>query len=171
MFIEQRRWIFVKGAAMMSTADKLTETRTKRASPSFDEPKMRGTLTRQDLALAIFERVGGISRREAKRIVDGVVDEMVSTLVSGESLKLHDFGSFVVRDKHERSGRNPRTGAPVPIEARRVVVFKASPNMKATINGATPEKPSQKSKTRRAKKPAAQGAGGMPSFASVMDKA
>lgn len=98
-------------------------------------PAQRGTLTRQDIALAIFDRVGGISRREAKRLTDCVIDEMVSALISGETLKLHDFGSFVVREKHERSGRNPRTGAPVPIEARRVVVFKASPNMKAAVNG------------------------------------
>ena len=95
----------------------------------------RGTLTRQNLALAIYERIAGVSRREAKKLADCVIDEMVSALVSGETLKLHDFGSFVVRDKHERSGRNPRTGAPVPIEARRVVVFKASPNMKAAVNG------------------------------------
>jgi integration host factor subunit alpha len=95
----------------------------------------RGTLTRQDIALAIFERVGGISRREAKRLTDCVINEMVSTLISGENLKLHDFGSFVVREKNERAGCNPRTGAPVPIEARRVVVFRASPNMKATVNG------------------------------------
>ena len=79
-----------------------------------------------------------MSRREAKRLTDIVIEEMAATLASGESLKLHDFGSFVVRTKHERSGRNPRTGAPVPIQARRVVVFKASPNMKASINGEAP---------------------------------
>jgi len=94
----------------------------------------RGTLTRQDLALAIFEKCQGLSRREAKRIIDGVIEEMVSVLASGETLKLHDFGSFVVRDKAERAGRNPRTGATVPIESRRVVVFKASPNMKAQVD-------------------------------------
>lgn len=117
----------------------------------FDEPRDTSAraLTRQDLALAIHQRVAGLSRREAKRLVDCVIDEMVSTLVSGESLKLHDFGSFLVREKHERSGRNPRTGAPVPIEARRVVIFKASPNMKATVNGDAPA-PRQAKATRRA---------------------
>ncbi|WBK00251.1 integration host factor subunit alpha [Methylocystis parvus] len=106
-------------------------------------------MTRQAIALAIFERVSGISRREAKRLTDCVIDEMVETLVSGETLKLHDFGSFVVREKHERAGRNPRTGAPVAIDARRVVVFKASPNMKASING---EAPAPGGKPKRARK-------------------
>jgi integration host factor subunit alpha len=113
---------------------KATNSKPRPAAPG-DGARPRGTLTRQDLALAIYERVGGLSRREAKKLTDCVIDEMVATLVSGETLKLHDFGSFVVRDKHERSGRNPRTGAPVPIDARRVVVFKASPNMKAAVNG------------------------------------
>jgi len=110
------------------------KNRQMRPTDATEDVAQRGTLTRQDIALAIFERLGGISRREAKRLTDSVIDEMVSTLVSGETLKLHDFGSFVVREKHERSGRNPRTGAPVPIDARRVVVFKASPNMKAVVN-------------------------------------
>ncbi|MBM3552603.1 MAG: integration host factor subunit alpha [Alphaproteobacteria bacterium] len=98
----------------------------------------RGTLTRQDIALAIHRRIEGMSCREAKRLTDLVIEEMAATLASGESLKLHDFGSFLVRIKRERAGRNPRTGEPVPIEARRVITFKASPNMKAAINGKTP---------------------------------
>lgn len=109
----------------------------------------RGTLTRQDIALALYNRLGGMSRREAKRIVDSVIDEMVSTITGGESLKLHDFGSFIVRGKNERAGRNPRTGAPVPIDARRVVVFKASPNMKAAINGRSPPRRGAKAAARR----------------------
>jgi nucleoid DNA-binding protein len=92
-------------------------------------------LTRQDIALAIANKCGNISKREAKRLVDGVIDEIVTTLSRGETLKLHDFGSFIVRGKGERAGRNPRTGAKVPIEPRQVVVFKASPNMKAIVNG------------------------------------
>jgi len=123
---------------IMAPANKTDDKQSR--SPGDDEfddagHASRNALTRQDIALAIHGRVTGVSRREAKRLVDCVIDEMVATLISGESLKLHDFGSFLVREKHERSGRNPRTGAPVPIEARRVVVFKASPNMKATVNG------------------------------------
>ena len=127
----------------------------------------RRTLTRQDLALAIYERVGGISRREAKRLTDIVIDEMVETLVSGETLKLHDFGSFVVRDTTERSGRNPRTGAPVPIEARRVVVFRASPNMKAAVNG---DPPPRRSDAASGEDETGSG-GNMPLMSAAMDKA
>ncbi len=104
--------------------------------PGEDEKRgPQGTLTRQDIALAIANKCGALSKREAKRLVDGVIEEIVSTLTSGETLKLHDFGSFIVRGKGERAGRNPRTGAKVPIEPRQVVVFKASPNMKAVVNG------------------------------------
>jgi integration host factor subunit alpha len=92
-------------------------------------------LTRLDIADAVCDRCEGLSRREAKRLVDGVIEEVTSTLMRGENVKLHDFGSFVVRFKNERKGRNPRTGAKVPIESRRVVVFKASPNMKSLVNG------------------------------------
>jgi integration host factor subunit alpha len=115
-----------------------------------DGRRSRGALTRQDLAQAIHRRCEGLSRREAKRLVDSVINEMVETLCRGETLKLHDFGSFIVRRKSERAGRNPRTGDTVPIVSRRVVVFKASPNMKATVN-AGPET----SKPRAAKHDAA----------------
>jgi|GEM_PF-1065951 integration host factor subunit alpha len=100
-----------------------------------NEPRPQGALTRQDMALAIANMCGNISKREAKRLVDSVIDEFVRTLTRGENLKLHDFGSFIVRGKGERAGRNPRTGAKVPIEPRQVIVFKASPNMKAIVNG------------------------------------
>lgn len=100
-----------------------------------DEPRPQGALTRQDIALAIATKSGKVSKREAKRLVDSVIDEIVKTLTHGENLKLHDFGSFIVRGKGERAGRNPRTGAKVPIEPRQVIIFKASPNMKAVVNG------------------------------------
>ena len=89
-----------------------------------DEPRPQGALTRQDIALAIATKSGNVSKREAKRLVDTVIDEMVKTLTRGENLKLHDFGSFIVRGKGERAGRNPRTGAKVPIEPRQVIIFK-----------------------------------------------
>ncbi len=122
--------------------------------PAGDENASRSTLTRQDIALAIFDRCEGLSRREAKRLVDSVIDVMVGTLTSGETLKLHDFGSFIVRSKGERAGRNPRTGAKVPIEPRKVVVFKASPNMKASVNGDGPEKEREVLKVARKSKDA-----------------
>ena len=116
----------------------------KPKAPAFeaarDEPRPQGALTRQDIALAIANKCENVSKREAKRLVDGVIDEIVNTLTRGENLKLHDFGSFIVRSKGERAGRNPRTGAKVPIEPRQVVIFKASPNMKAVVNGEAPTK-------------------------------
>lgn len=150
----------------MSSGDNANKPLMPAASPGEPPAGARGTLTRQDIAFAIFERIPGVSRREAKRLTDCVIDEMVETLVSGETLKLHDFGSFVVRDKHERSGRNPRTGAPVPIEARRVVVFKASPNMRAAINGevAAPRR------KRSARRKIVSAGGDVPHAAAVMEK-
>lgn len=153
----------------MSTVSKTTRTRS--SAPKGDGDARRrgighaatdvrpegGTLTRQDLAMAIYDRCKGISRREAKRLIDSVIEEMVSTLVGGESLKLHDFGAFLVRDKHERAGRNPRTGAPVSIEARRVVVFRAAPNMKAAVNGDAPAR--RRKRAPRARCAAAEVAG------------
>lgn len=152
----------------MATGDKEKPQRSLPSSsgpPDNEGDQPRGTLTRQDIALAIHARLGTISRREAKRLTDCVIDEMVETLISGETLKLHDFGSFVVRSKHERSGRNPRTGAPVPIDARRVVVFKASPNMKAAVNG----DPEPSPRRPRAKKDGATGE--MPQLEAAYDKA
>ena len=95
------------------------------------------TVTRADLCEAVYQKVG-LSRTESAQLVELVLDEISACIVRGESVKLSSFGSFIVRTKRERAGRNPRTGAPVPIEARRVITFKASPNMKAAINGKAP---------------------------------
>ncbi|HEY8137745.1 MAG TPA: integration host factor subunit alpha [Methylocystis sp.] len=107
----------------------------KPKAPVREGPCPKGALTRQDIALAIANKCQNVSKREGKRLVDSVIGEIVKTLTRGENLKLHDFGSFIVRGKGERAGRNPRTGAKVPIEPRQVVIFKASPNMKAVVNG------------------------------------
>lgn len=118
---------------------------------SMDKAGGRGTLTRQDIALALHHRFSGMSRREAKLLTDIVIEEMAAALATGETLKLHDFGSFVVRAKRERAGRNPRTGAPVSIGARRVVVFKPSINMKATVNGELPARGAKRARRRSAR--------------------
>jgi integration host factor subunit alpha len=115
--------------------------------------KQRGTLTRQDIALAVFDRCEGLSRRQCKRLVDCIIAEMAGALIQGDTLKLHDFGSFVVRNRRERTGRNPRTGGSVPIQSSRSVVFKASPNMKLIVNGGAPHR-----KPRSTAKAAAEGA-------------
>jgi len=92
------------------------------------------TLTRVDLAEAVYQRVG-LSRKESAALVQAVLTELSDRLVAGESVKLSSFGSFVVRAKGERIGRNPKTGVEVPITQRRVMVFKPSNVLKARING------------------------------------
>ncbi len=92
------------------------------------------TVTRVDLAEAVYRRVG-LSRKESAVLVEMVLGEMVDRLALGETVKLSSFGSFVVRDKGERIGRNPKTGVEVPIMQRRVLVFKPSNVLKAQMNG------------------------------------
>ena len=93
------------------------------------------TVTRADLAEAVYEQVG-LSRNESAALVEAVLDEVSSTLVRGESVKISSFGSFSVRQKGERIGRNPKTGVEVPISPRKVLVFRASHVMKDRINEA-----------------------------------
>ena len=92
------------------------------------------TVTRVDLAEAVYRQVG-LSRKESAGLVEMVLAEITDRLVLGETVKLSSFGSFVVRDKGERIGRNPKTGVEVPIVQRRVLVFKPSNNLKAQMNG------------------------------------
>ncbi len=92
------------------------------------------TVTRADLAEAVYQKVG-LSRTESAALVEAVLSEISDCLVNGETVKLSSFGSFVVRSKGERVGRNPKTGVEVPIEPRRVMVFKPSNVFKARING------------------------------------
>ena len=98
---------------------------------SADAPR---TVTRVDLAEAVYRQVG-LSRKESAGLVEMVLSEISDCLVVGESVKLSSFGSFLVRDKGERVGRNPKTGVEVPIMQRRVLVFKPSNVLKAQING------------------------------------
>lgn len=93
------------------------------------------TLTRADLAEAVFQKVG-LPRNESAEIVELVLREIVAGLVRGETVKLSSFGSFGIRDKGQRIGRNPKTGQEVPITPRRVLVFRASNIMKRRINEA-----------------------------------
>ncbi|KAA5804730.1 integration host factor subunit alpha [Alkalicaulis satelles] len=93
------------------------------------------TLTRADLADAVHREVG-LSRQESAQLVEAVLDEISNTLVAGESVKLSSFGSFVLRDKNGRVGRNPKTGEEVPIEPRRVLVFKPSQVLKDRVDAA-----------------------------------
>lgn len=92
------------------------------------------TVTRADLAEVVYNRVG-LSRTESAELVQSVLDEICDAAARGETVKLSGFGSFVVRSKGERVGRNPKTGVEVPILPRRVMVFKPSNVLKARING------------------------------------
>ena len=91
------------------------------------------TLTRANLADAIVRKVG-LPRNESQELVELVLDEVSSTLARGEGVKLSSFGSFGIREKGERIGRNPKTGEEVPITPRKVLVFRPSNIMKTRIN-------------------------------------
>jgi integration host factor subunit alpha len=91
------------------------------------------TLTRADLADALVRKVG-LPRNESQDLVELVLSEISQTLAHGEGVKLSSFGSFGVRSKAQRMGRNPKTGEEVPITPRRVLVFRPSNIMKERIN-------------------------------------
>ena len=91
------------------------------------------TVTRADLAEAVYQSVG-LSRTESAELVERVLDLICDALVEGDNVKLSSFGSFQVRGKNERIGRNPKTGEEVPILPRQVLVFKPSNVLKAKIN-------------------------------------
>lgn len=92
------------------------------------------TLTRSDLAEAVYQQVG-LSRNESADLVEAMLDELSNTLIKGENVKISAFGSFSIRQKGERVGRNPKTGVEVPILPRKVLVFRASHVLKDRING------------------------------------
>jgi integration host factor subunit alpha len=91
------------------------------------------TVTRADLAEAVYQAVG-LSRTDSAELVERVLDMISDALVDGENVKLSSFGSFHVRSKNERIGRNPKTGEEVPILPRKVLVFKPSNVLKSKIN-------------------------------------
>jgi len=103
-------------------------------APSASEDRTRGTLTKREIAQAVYSACLGLSRRQAKELVEAVLEEIVSTLVAGEDVSLHGFGKFAVRQKRERPGRNPKTGVAAPVTARRVVAFKASGILKTELD-------------------------------------
>lgn len=91
-----------------------------------------GTLTRADLAEAINRKMG-FSRAESLDLVESILERMCEAMAKGENVKISGFGSFVLRDKKERIGRNPKTGIEVPITPRRVMTFRASQLLKDKI--------------------------------------
>jgi integration host factor subunit alpha len=91
------------------------------------------TLTRADLSEAVHREVG-LSRTESADLVKAIIDAVAEAVVTGDRVKLSSFGTFMVRQKSGRVGRNPKTGKEVPITPRRVLVFRPSQVMKARIN-------------------------------------
>lgn len=94
-----------------------------------------GTLTRADLAESINRRVG-LSRADSLEMVESILTQMCSALAEGQNVKISGFGTFLLRDKAERVGRNPKTGIEVPITPRRVLSFRASQMLKDRIGEA-----------------------------------
>lgn len=94
-----------------------------------------GTLTRADLADVIHDEIG-LSRAESATIVERVLHHMCASLSDGQNVKISGFGSFILRDKGERIGRNPKTGVEVPIAPRRVLTFRASQIMRERVSRA-----------------------------------
>ncbi|MDE0878079.1 MAG: integration host factor subunit alpha [Sphingomonas bacterium] len=91
-----------------------------------------GTLTRADLAETLHHQIG-LSRADSASIVEQILRHMCESLSQGDNVKISGFGTFVLRDKGERVGRNPKTGVEVPIAPRRVLTFRASQMMRERI--------------------------------------
>lgn len=94
---------------------------------------MNATVTRAQLSEAVYQEVG-LSRNESADLVETVLKEIADALARGENVKISSFGSFFVRSKGQRIGRNPKTGEEVPINPRRVLVFRASHVLKDRVN-------------------------------------
>ena len=92
------------------------------------------TVTKMELANLLFDELG-LNKREAKEFVELFFEEIRSALENGDNVKFSGFGSFSVRDKPQRPGRNPKTGEEIPVSARRVVTYKASQKIKDRVAG------------------------------------
>jgi len=93
-------------------------------------------LTKADLAELLFAQIG--NKRESKEMIDDFFNEIRNSLERGEAVRLSGFGNFELRDKQQRPGRNPKTGEEIPIRARRVVTFRASPKLKVIVEETGP---------------------------------
>ena len=96
---------------------------------------MSKTLTRADLSATIYKKIG-LSLQECNALVDSVIEEICTSLEQGDTVKLSSFGTFSLRRKKERMGRNPKTGVEVPITSRTVLSFNASNLFKSQVNEA-----------------------------------
>ena len=94
----------------------------------------RITITRTELSEAVYQEVG-LSRNESSDLLETVLEKISETLITGESVKISSFGTFSIRSKSERIGRNPKTGIEVPITPRRVINFRPSQQLKLRVSG------------------------------------
>jgi integration host factor subunit alpha len=99
------------------------------------KPENTRTLTRAELRTAVYACCSSLSRKDASKVLDGFFEEVGEALDRGEPVKLQSFGTFNVRSKRGRVGRNPKTGEEAPISPRKVLTFKASPVLVARVNG------------------------------------
>ncbi|MDA9651350.1 integration host factor subunit alpha [Pelagibacteraceae bacterium] len=93
----------------------------------------KSATTRSTLSEAVYRNVG-LSRNESAMLVDSVFNEISKSLIDGHDVKISSFGTFIVRNKKERIGRNPKTGEEVPITARQVVTFRSSNVLKSEVS-------------------------------------
>ena len=93
----------------------------------------RSTLTRSDLSEAVHREIG-LSRNESSQMVETILERISDALIAGDAVKISSFGTFAVRDKGARMGRNPKPGEEVPIDPRRVLVFRPSHILKDRVN-------------------------------------
>ncbi|MFN4263741.1 MAG: integration host factor subunit alpha [Thioalkalivibrionaceae bacterium] len=91
------------------------------------------TITKAELALALYDELG-LNKRESKEFVEAFFEEISRALESGDNVKLSGFGHFILRDKSERPGRNPKTGEEIPVSARRVVTFRLGQHLKERVD-------------------------------------
>ena len=91
------------------------------------------TVTRSDIAETLYQEVG-LSRKDSGEILDMVLEEVTNELVKGNNVKISSFGTFTVRKKNTRIGRNPKTGVEAEISSRKVISFKPSQTMRSSLN-------------------------------------
>ncbi len=91
-------------------------------------------MTKAEIIERVYEKVGGFSKKEASDLVEAIFETMKETLAAGYKIKVSGFGNFIVRDKRERPGLNPRTRVRITLPPRRVVRFKPSPVLKDQVN-------------------------------------
>lgn len=94
----------------------------------------QSTMTKADIVERVYQKIG-FSKKESSDLVEQVFNHIKTTLEKGEKVKISGFGNFIIREKHERIGRNPQTGDQIKISARRVLTFRPSQVLKAMLNG------------------------------------